>query len=188
MIASHCDIAFKEWAAVCEALATGRQTIVLRKGGIQEGREGFSVQHREFWFYPTRFHESAESLIPDAALLAARAAASGPPPGKVPLNLFAVVQEVHELATEDAVLRMAGLHIWSQATIRQRFHYRRPGLFLLVLRVYMDRGIHWVNETPEMAGCKSWVALPERIPTAGVSPVLSDVQFDQATRAIQAAL
>ena len=26
--------AFKEWAVICQALATGRQALVLRKGGV----------------------------------------------------------------------------------------------------------------------------------------------------------
>ena len=29
--------AFKEWAAVCAALDSGRQTLILRKGGLHEG-------------------------------------------------------------------------------------------------------------------------------------------------------
>lgn len=35
-------IAFKEWDIVCKALEEGRQSLILRKGGIHEGREGFS--------------------------------------------------------------------------------------------------------------------------------------------------
>ena len=39
------NVAFKEWAVVCAALASGRQTIILRKGGMEEGRDGFRVEH-----------------------------------------------------------------------------------------------------------------------------------------------
>jgi hypothetical protein len=42
-------MAFKEWAVVCEALGSGRQSVILRKGGIAEGREGFAFLHREFF-------------------------------------------------------------------------------------------------------------------------------------------
>ena len=45
------SIGFKEWAVVCEALGSGRQSIILRKGGIAEGREGFSFKHREFFLF-----------------------------------------------------------------------------------------------------------------------------------------
>ncbi|MFL6569175.1 MAG: DUF1802 family protein, partial [Chthoniobacterales bacterium] len=35
------SIGFKEWALVCEALGRGEQRIIIRKGGIAEGRDGF---------------------------------------------------------------------------------------------------------------------------------------------------
>ena len=60
------NTAFKEWAVVCAALGNRRQTIILRKGGIDEGREGFRVKHKEFWLLPTRFHQAAGALVPDA--------------------------------------------------------------------------------------------------------------------------
>lgn len=41
---------FKEWAVVCEALGRGQQCIVVRKGGIAEGREGFAFGIRNFFF------------------------------------------------------------------------------------------------------------------------------------------
>src|SRR6476646_1534337 len=56
------SVGFKEWAAVCEALGRGRQSIILRKGGIAEGRDGFSFKHREFFLFPTWFHEQPEKV------------------------------------------------------------------------------------------------------------------------------
>lgn len=47
------SLAFKEWAVICAALADGEQTLILRKGGIDAGREGFRVARREFWMYST---------------------------------------------------------------------------------------------------------------------------------------
>ena len=51
---------FKEWAVICRALAIGRQALILRKGGIAEGRAGFAFQHEEFFLFPTWFHEQLE--------------------------------------------------------------------------------------------------------------------------------
>src|SRR5438046_2307968 len=48
---------FKEWSLVCDALGRGRQSVILRKGGIAEGRGGFSFRHRGFFLFPTFFHE-----------------------------------------------------------------------------------------------------------------------------------
>jgi hypothetical protein len=185
-----CNIAFKEWAAVCEALAAGRQTIILRKGGIHEGREGFRVQHSRFWLYPTRFHQSAAELTSDAAPFIARAlAGTKPGPGVrlVPIRLFAEVSEVHELTTEAAAQRLAGLHIWSEATVRQRFAYRQPGLFLLVVRVFALVVPVQVRESPEMAGCKSWVELPQPISTFSMLPAVTDQEFGRLLAALRVA-
>src|SRR5690606_13104622 len=63
---------FKEWAAVCAAIAAGRQTVLLRKGGIQERDTIFEPDHRAFWLLPTRFHQSPEELTPDATEWIAR--------------------------------------------------------------------------------------------------------------------
>jgi len=61
-------IAFKEWAAIDAALGDGIQTLIVRKGGIHEGREGFRVAYREFWIFPTYVHEAAAGLEPEAVL------------------------------------------------------------------------------------------------------------------------
>ena len=47
---------------VCEALDRGHQTIILRKGGIHEGRAGFAFDHKEFFLFPTLFHEQEKHL------------------------------------------------------------------------------------------------------------------------------
>src|ERR1044071_5391986 len=59
-------IAFKEWAVIVDALGTGRQIVILRKGGISEGRGGFQVDHPEFLLFPTLFHQQRESVLPEA--------------------------------------------------------------------------------------------------------------------------
>ena len=60
-----CSVAFKEWAGVCDALADGRQSLILRKGGIAEGPRGFVPEHSTFWLYPTRVHEAGQGLRVD---------------------------------------------------------------------------------------------------------------------------
>ena len=56
------SVGFKEWALVCEALGRGEQTVLLRKGGIAEGRAGFGFRHSEFFLFPTFFHEQIEKV------------------------------------------------------------------------------------------------------------------------------
>ena len=59
-------IAFKEWMIVVNALGRGEQIIILRKGGISEGHDGFRAEHSRFLLFPTLFHQQRESVVPFA--------------------------------------------------------------------------------------------------------------------------
>jgi hypothetical protein len=169
--------ALKEWAAVCAALARGRQCVLLRKGGIDEGPHGFRVEHNEFWLYPTQFHQTADQLGPDAGDLAALAEKSAPPPGRLHVKLFVVVEQVARVTTLDALAALAPFHILSEETVRARFHYRTPGLFVVLTRVYARERPFDLEERPAYAGCRSWVELAEELPTDGLVPILDDQEF-----------
>ena len=178
------NIAFKEWAVVCAALGTGRPAIILRKGGIDEGRDGFRVQHNEFWLLPTRFHQEPSQLTPDAQPLWRQVEAESPPAGKFRINLYAVVHDVMEFADLAKINRLTGEHILSSATVDQRFHYRRPGLFVLVVRVYRAPAAFEIDDSPYIAGCKSWVELPAGHPTTGAKAVLDAAEFTRRSQVI----
>jgi hypothetical protein len=171
MLSSN-SIAFKEWGAVCGALGEGRQAIIVRKGGIHEGRAGFRVSHGEFWLFPTYLHEEAAALAPGSQPLLDRALADRPPAGTLAIARYAVVTDVFELHDESRLARLAGQHIWSAGTIADRFHYRRPGLFVLVTRIYVRPRPFVLPDSPHFAGCRSWVELPEALP-ADVWPLPS---------------
>ena len=52
--------ALKEWSAAVHALLDGRQTVLLRKGGIHEKR--FALTASRFLFFPTVAHSHAERV------------------------------------------------------------------------------------------------------------------------------
>lgn len=58
-------VALKEWAALVTAIGEGKQTILLRKGGIREGP--FRAPASSFFLFPTSFHSEGRLLKPDAA-------------------------------------------------------------------------------------------------------------------------
>lgn len=183
-----CSIAFKEWSIICDVLARGDQTLILRKGGIEEGRDGFRVAHNRFWLYPTRFHASRDQLAPALHPLLDDRPPAPAAPGEISLALLAEVTRVVQLDSLDQALRLSGLHGWSDDTVTARFHYRRPGLFLLIARIHRLAEPHRVIETPDYAGCKSWVQLDHGYDTTGLTPVLTDAQFQLATTAIESRL
>ena len=49
-------IALKEWAITVEALASGTQIMLMRKGGIHEENKDFRIIHDEFLLYQTYEH------------------------------------------------------------------------------------------------------------------------------------
>lgn len=176
--------AFKEWAVVCAALAAGQQTLILRKGGIHEGREGFRVEHAEFWLFPTGFHQQKEDVVPEAWPLLEEVQ-SRTNSRDHQLNLYAVVHDVHHVVDHTALSRLTGKHIWSGSTVQQRFDYRTPGLFVLVTRIFRLPSIVQVPDSPHFAGCKSWVDLCSGLTTSGLKPVIDDLTFDRERREIQ---
>ncbi len=181
------NIAFKEWAVVCAALAAGKQTIILRKGGIDEGCDGFRVQHGEFWLLPTRFHQDASALKPGATagLSSSVGDPHEPQPGKFLVGLYAVVHEVFEVHDLAVLQHLSGEHILSNDTIRQRFHYRHPGLFVLVVRTFRMPQPYIVSDSPYIAGCKSWAELPKPVATFGATAVLDDAAFAERLKRIE---
>ncbi len=168
-------IAFKEWAVVCAALASGQQSLILRKGGIHEGRDGFHVAHREFWLFPTGFHQESDSVISSAHQLLQNELTRQPPGDEIHIQHYVEVEDVIELHDETRLTGLSHFHILSDKTVHARYHYKTPGLFLILVRVHQLPKHMTIPASPHFAGCRSWVDFPKAIPTTGLNPVLSDV-------------
>jgi hypothetical protein len=172
-------IAFKEWAVVVEALGQGEQVLILRKGGIHEQRGQFRPEHREFWLFPTQFHEDERSVIASKRP-ALRAIAQQANADAVAIQYFAVAESVHQLTHRDQLARLQGQHIWSEHILQQRFDFgRAPGLYVLVTRVYARPAPQIVPVLPAYGGCKSWLELDRALDTTGLTPVLDDATFQR---------
>src|SRR5262249_31319307 len=143
-------VALKEWESVRTALREGRQSLLLRKGGIHEPGGTFRVEYERFWIYPTFVHQGDER-----------------PGTEVVLDTLAEVVAVHYVDAVATVERLAGLHAWSAEAVEKRFRYRAPGLFVLTVRIFTAQA-HAVTETPAYAGCKSWVELDAPLVVRGV--------------------
>jgi hypothetical protein len=164
-------IALKEWAAVCAALATGRQTVLLRKGGIAEGPRGFRIEHAEFWLYPTQFHQDASQLSEAGRDCLTIAQQAIPAAGRISVSLYAVAESVEYVENVDRLSEFRDRHVLSDSAVLQRFHYRSPGLYVATVRVFRRESAYDVPELPRYAGCKSWVELDQALSTNGLETV-----------------
>ncbi len=167
-----CGVAFKEWAGVCAALAEGRQSLILRKGGIAEEAGEFVPEHRAFWLYPTHLHEARQGLRID------RPARAAPVPAdRVAIAALALVETIVYADQPEPLAALEDLHVWTGETVQKRFHYRTPGLWVLGVRVFRTAEPYTIAVTPEHAGCKTWVPLEPPRPTAGLVAVLDEAEF-----------
>jgi hypothetical protein len=177
--------ALKEWASICKALAIGRQVVLLRKGGIDEETGAFTLDHKEFWLYPTFLHQRIEGIHPDAQHFYHLALLGKPPEGYARLTHFAKVAAAYQLHDAVGLYKLQPFYCWSQSAVERRFHYGRPGLLALVVRVFRSQRMHEFAETPAYAGCKSWVTLQKGLTTDNAVPVLTDAQFEAQRKQIE---
>jgi hypothetical protein len=176
--------AFKEWRVIVEALGAGEQVLIIRKGGIAEGRGGFRPEAERFWLFPTDFHAQREKTKPRAAPWFERIAAStqtsphDKAAASVTLRFFA---ELHRSIFLTEWARVAALephHLWSEETVRERFSWGHPeGVHVLMVRVHRLKNPVTVALTPAMSGCKSWVDVPASFDQSEAQPVLDPEAF-----------
>jgi len=175
-------IAFKEWAGVCDALASGRQSLILRKGGVAEGPEGFRPDHPAFWMYPTHVHQAEQGLRSPGTPRIVEV------PRVVAIDTLAVVEWVGRVERLDQLDGLAPLHDWTAETVLQRFHYRKPGLWALLVRIYLRPEAWPVAITEAQLGCKTWVPLESPPPPSSLAPALGDEESADRLRALRSAL
>jgi hypothetical protein len=181
--------ALKEWAAIEQVLAAGRSALLLRKGGLWERREGFEMEHREFWLFPTLYHQNPHELREEYAWALESARAAHPDGDRIRLEHYAVVTDAFRVESLATLRGLAKFHTLTEGTIESRFHYRdRPYLHALLLRVYRIPRPHLVPNTLGYEGCVSWVELDDALDTAGAVPVLDDPHFAAVRTEILGAL
>jgi hypothetical protein len=167
------SVGFKEWALVCEALGRGKQTILLRKGGIAEGRGGFGFRHSEFFLFPTFFHEQvAKVRTPGAEIPAAVK-------GEIHIRYFAKLEAQKEISSLPMAAALEPFHILQESVVRERFDYRGAGLQVALVRVFRLEPGWRLPDKPAYGGCRSWINLPESPAATRFEPVLSDEQHQK---------
>ena len=179
-------VGYKEWVAVSDALLEGRQHLLLRKGGIHEGRKGFSFRHDAFAVFPTRFHAQAAQI-------------RGPRPEGGGADEWEVGEEVffevwceavwaHTLSDWDQVKALEPFHIWTEDLVRERFDCGDvQQIHCALVRVYRLTEPFTVPYAKGYGGCRTWVNLPVRPPEL-MEPVVEDSAFEAARTAIETIL
>lgn len=174
-----CGVAFKEWSGICDALFQGLQSVIIRKGGISEsaGAGVFVPEYSEFWLYPTRFHQADQGLRCEAAAPSPAQPIHWEADGSIPIRGLVRVDQIGRVESEQTLAALEEFHTLTRETIVKRFHYRKPGLWVLSARIWLRESALPVVATPEHAGCKTWVILDQPIATWGLTPVFDELEW-----------
>src|SRR5688572_13485639 len=168
-------IALKEWATVVHALETGRQILLLRKGGIYEAAGEFEVEHRQFLFFPTYLHQNLKMLKPEAHDGFEPRAEE---PAQVRITAAGAVTDIVRVESRAHMDALDAEHVWAPPLIDMRFNYRPENpLYLLLVRAYRLPEPIVLENTPAYAGCKSWVPLERAVRTEWATPGLDDAAY-----------
>jgi len=164
----------KEWVIVCEAMGRGEQSVIVRKGGIAEGRSGFAFRHSDFFLFPTFFHEQVDKVRVDGAEIPKARA------GEIEIRFFAKVIAAKHVTSWETVAALEPLHILQPSVVRERFDYdEAPGLHVALVRVFRLAPSWIFPDAHRYGGCRSWVMLPECPTEIRLKPVLTEAKHGE---------
>ncbi|HXM03019.1 MAG TPA: DUF1802 family protein, partial [Chthoniobacterales bacterium] len=165
----------------CASMLRGETSLIFRKGGIAEGREGFRFRHEHFFVFPTFFHEQADRLRIDVPLVE-------PEPGVVSFSAYVQVEFTRWIEDLNRLQSVSDLHILKPEVLEQRFAYDDPkGLHLAIIRVFRVTPVWSLPLQKSFGGCRSWVELPEA-PELSFAPVIADDEHSARRERILAAI
>ncbi|HEX3577987.1 MAG TPA: DUF1802 family protein [Thermoanaerobaculia bacterium] len=158
--------ALKEWASVIEALGSGAQIVLIRKGGLAD--QSFGVEAQRFYLFPTNYHD-----------------AGGAEPSHVRITHWAEVVKTWQIRDAAMLPRLEALTILDSAAIETRYRFRPDqAINVIAVRAYRLANPAGIVMKPEYSGCRSWVSIDEEIDIDGSVAALSDDALDAQINAI----
>lgn len=155
-------LALKEWSIICKALEDGNQTILLRKGGILEYKNGFEISQKSFLLFPTLEHQATEYLqskyLQTYELLLEGNKSQDIQNKTNSLRIVARIQAIQEFQNHQILPKLEKYHIWNEKYVNMRMNYNpKKPMNSLLLRIYKLPHPVSIDINPEWAGCKSWI-------------------------------
>jgi len=177
--------ALKEWSAAVHALLDGRQTVLLRKGGIHEKR--FAVAAEEFLLFPTIAHSHAQRVRPEHRDLLTGSAPDSTE-DQVVIRAAAKVVAAVAVSNAEGLSGIEDLHIWTADSVQaDRLDFRpRHRLTVLVVQARPLVDPIRLAREPQYGGCTSWVQLPARAEVG--EPVHHAAALDEIAGRVRAAV
>jgi len=163
-IANH--TALKEWASVIDALGSGAQIVLIRKGGLADA--AFGVEAQRFYLFPTNYHDAGGAELT-----------------QVRITHWAEVVKTWQIRDVAMLPRLETLTILDTTAIETRYRFRPDqAINVIAVRAHRLANPADVAMKPEYSGCRSWVSIDEEIDIDGSVAALSDDALDAQINAI----
>ena len=151
--------ALKEWATVVKALEKGKQTVILRKGGILETASGFNIESKKFFLFPTWEHQETKYVKSEFHDFLNEVLDNKPEEGFNKISSYAEVLYEKDIESNDVINQLSSFHVWSDSYIQERRNWKpeKPmkAVFLKTVKIPEFN----LPLEPEFSGCKSWIEL-----------------------------
>tara|TARA_B100000029_G_scaffold63445_1_gene56826 strand:- start:74 stop:625 length:552 start_codon:yes stop_codon:yes gene_type:complete len=149
----------KEWATVVKALEQGKQTVILRKGGILETASGFNVESKKFFLFPTWEHQEPKHVKSEYHNFLEQVLNEKPDEKFNKISSLAEVLYETDITSIEVIDKLSEFHIWSDTYIQERRNWKPEKPFKVVfLRTYKIPEIKLPLDS-SFQGCKSWVEI-----------------------------
>jgi hypothetical protein len=164
-------LALKEWACIVDALGKGKQSLTIRKGGIAEDTNQFTVKGNEFLLYPTLFHQ-AETFIKPQWQPFLKHQSFHPTADKVVIKYFAKVADVRTITDYNQLKKLSPFHAWTDAFIEEKFNRWNKSVEVLILQIFALGAAQEIEILPTYGGCNSWIDIQTPIECIG-KPIIN---------------
>jgi len=149
----------KEWATVVKALEYGKQTVILRKGGILETASGFNVESKKFFLFPTWEHQEPKHVKPEYHNFLEEVLNDKPDEGFNKITSLAEVLYEKDVTSVETVDRLSEFHVWSDMYIEERRNWNPEKPFKAIFLKTSKIPEIKLPLNSSFQGCKSWVEI-----------------------------
>jgi len=151
--------ALKEWATVVKALEQGKQTVILRKGGILETASGFNIESKKFFLFPTWEHQETKHVKPEFDNFLKEVLNNKPNEGFNKISSYAEILFEKDIESIEIINQLSSFHVWSDSYIQERRNWMPEKPMKVVFLKTMKIPEFDLLLQAEFSGCKSWIEL-----------------------------
>lgn len=186
--------ALKEWGATVETLGQGQIIAIWRKGGLEDTPSvltpstEFNIEQKQFVLFPTNTHQNLNKIKREYWHLIDEKSKPNKD-NQIRVGYWAEIEGTLEINSLEQLLSISHQLVNTDEHLISSWNlYPDHKGKLLFLRVHKLNNPILIPNSPDYAGCKSWIELKIDIPKIGSKPVLSYKDFNIKARFVKALL